>query len=236
MSSAFVFPLEMLIWGTGAVFARYFVRKIQARLVQPRPAGPGAGHGRGTADPADLVRFSWSSRLQHQEYGRALGFNYVYFVWAMLYEAILVVLRACSHRRTDVPRAPGTVAGSTSWGMIPLIVLFVPASFAAWYGWNIVARDKVFHLPPYYIGPRPRRHFGRPHRGGDEVLLAVGPARRLLAWRRQADDPAASPCRVRAEHRGHGGGLCHRTAGLRHQGPTCRRPCPWPPASFSDWP
>ncbi len=177
LSSAFVFPLEMLIWGTGAVFARYFVRRFKLgwfNLVLLALA-------LAMAEELLIQQTSFASlvvQLQHQEYGRALGFNYVYFVWAMLYEAILVVCVPVAVVELMFPERKDN-GWLNIWGMIPLIVLFVPASFAAWYGWNIVARDKVFHLPPYSID------HGRAALSAVviavTVFLAIGPARRLLA-------------------------------------------------------
>lgn len=149
LSSAIVFPIEMVIWGGGAVMARELARRFRLGwfglvclalalavaeefLIQQTSVAP-------------LV-----IKLKGVEYARSFGVNTVYFVWALLYEALFVVLIPVAmtemifpSRRTD---------GWLSWvGWVILCLLWVPACYAAWYGWNQVARVSVFHLPPYNI-------------------------------------------------------------------------------------
>lgn len=177
LSSAFVFPIEILIWGTGAVFARYFVRKYRLgwfNLVLLALA-------LAMAEELLIQQTSFASlvvQIQHQEYGRAFGFNYVYFVWAMLYEAILVVCVPVAVVEMMFPTRKDD-GWLNIWGMIPLILLFVPASFAAWYGWNIVARHTVFHLDAYHL-PKDLALISAVIIAVT-LFLAIGPARRLLA-------------------------------------------------------
>ncbi len=181
LSSAFVFPLEMLVWGSGAVFARYFVRRFRLgwfNLVLLALA-------LAMAEELLIQQTSFASlvvQIQHQEYGRLPvldgAFNYVYFVWAMLYEAILVVCVPVAIVELMFPERRDN-GWLNIWGMIPMVLLFVPASFAAWYGWNIVAREKVFHLAPYHL-PKDLALISAAVIAMT-ILLAVGPARRLLA-------------------------------------------------------
>lgn len=185
LSSAFVFPLEMLIWGTGAVFVRYFVRKFRLgwfNLVLLALA-------LAMAEELLIQQTSFASlvvQIQHQEYGRAFGFNYVYFVWALLYEAILVVCVPVAIVELMFPerRDDGWL---NIWGMIPMVLLFVPASFAAWYGWNIVARHTVFHLEPYHL-PQNLMMISVVAIAAT-LLLAIGPTRRLIAGQARAMTP-----------------------------------------------
>ena len=181
LSSAFVFPLEMLVWGSGAVFARYFVRKFRLgwfNLVLLALA-------LAMAEELLIQQTSFASlvvQIQHQEYGRVAvlgsGFNYVYFVWALLYEAILVVCVPVAIVELMFPERRDS-GWLNIWGMIPMILLFVPASFAAWYGWNIVARQKVFHLEPYHL-PQTLAVISAAVIAAT-LLIAVGPTRRLIA-------------------------------------------------------
>ena len=172
-----IFVMEVLIWGTGAVFARYFVRKYRLgwfNLVLLALA-------LAMAEELLIQQTSFASlvvQLKGVEYGRAFGFNYVYFVWAMLYEAIFVVCIPVALCEMLYPDRKDN-DWLNIWGMIPLIVLFVPACFAAWYGWNIIARPNTFHLPPYHLSKNLML---------DGVIavavalaLALGPVRRLLA-------------------------------------------------------
>lgn len=177
VSSIIVFPIEMLIWGSGAVFARFFVRKYRLgwfNLVLLALA-------LAMAEELLIQQTSFASlvvQIQHQEYGRWMGFNYVYFVWAMLYEAILVVCVPIALCEMIYPTRKDN-GWLNIWGIIPLLALFVPACFAAWYGWNQIARVKVFHLPAYVL----------PHNlmiigicaVAAVLVLTLGPARGLIA-------------------------------------------------------
>ena len=177
MSSAFVFPIEMLIWGSGAVFARYFVRRFRLgwfNLVLLAVA-------LSMAEELLIQQTSFASlviQLKGVEYARAFGFNYVYFIWAVLYEAIFVVLIPVALCEMIFPNRR-----EENWlniqGMIPLLVLFLPACYAAWYGWNMSARPMVFHLPPYVL-PVNLAVTGAVALAA-VLLLALGPARRVLA-------------------------------------------------------
>lgn len=177
LSSAFVFPIEMLIWGTGAVFARYFVRRFRLgwfNLVLLALA-------LAMAEELLIQQTSFAPlvvQIQHQEYGRWLGFNYVYFIWAVLYEAIFVVCVPVALCEMIYPTRKDS-GWLNIWGMIPLILLFVPACFAAWYGWNEIARVKVFHLPPYIL-PQNLKIIGI-IAVVSALILALGPTRRLYA-------------------------------------------------------
>jgi len=180
-----IFIMEVLIWGTGAVLARYFVRRFRLgwfNLVLLALA-------LAVAEECLIQQTSFASlvvQIKGVEYGRAFDFNYVYFTWAMLYEAIFVVCVPVALCEMLYPTRQ-TDAWLNIWGIIPLVILFVPASFAAWYGWNIIARDKTFHLPTYYLPQNPAII------SVVAILiligLAVGPLRRLLA----ASAKAASP-------------------------------------------
>ena len=177
VSSAFVFPIEMLIWGSGAVFARYFVRRFRLgafNLVLLAVA-------LSMAEELLIQQTSFASlvvKLKGVEYARTFGFNYVYFVWATLYEAIFVVLIpvALCEMIFQKRREENWL---NIWGMIPLLVLFLPACYAAWYGWNMAARPMVFHLPPYVL-PVKLAVISSIALAA-VLLLALGPVRRALA-------------------------------------------------------
>jgi len=172
-----IFLMEVLIWGTGAVLARYCVRRFRlgwGNLVLLALA-------LAVAEECLIQQTSFASlvvQIKRVEYGRAFGFNYVYFTWAMMYEAIFVVCVPVALCEMLYPtRKDGPWLNI--WGIIPLVILFVPASFAAWYGWNIIARANTFHLPPYYL-PKNLAIIS----AAVIILLiglAIGPLRRVLA-------------------------------------------------------
>jgi hypothetical protein len=177
VSSAFVLPIEMLIWGSGAVFARYFVRRFRLGWFNLLLLAVALS----MAEELLIQQTSFASlvvRLKGVEYGAAFGFNYVYFVWAVLYEAIFVVLIPVALCEMIFPKRR-EAAWLNIWGMIPLLVLFLPACYAAWYGWNMVARPTVFHLALYVL-PMKLAVISALALAA-VLLLALGPARRRLA-------------------------------------------------------
>jgi len=177
VSSAYVFPIEMLIWGSGTVFARYFVRRFKLGWLNLVLLAVALA----MAEELLIQQTSFAPlvvRLKGIEYGRALGFNYVYFVWAMLYEAIFVVLIPVALCELIFPKRRDG-GWLNIWGMIPLLLLFLPACYAAWYGWNMAARPMVFHLPPYVLPVKLAMISAVAL--AVVLLLALGPVRRVLA-------------------------------------------------------
>src|SRR5690242_2906255 len=90
LSSLFVLPIEMCVWGGGALLIREAVRRrrlgwrnmlllalalavAEEWLIQQTSLAP-------------LV-----IRIKGQTWARALGINYVYFLWALVYETVFVV-------------------------------------------------------------------------------------------------------------------------------------------------
>jgi hypothetical protein len=83
-----------------------------------------------------------------EQYARALGLNYLYFLWALVYEAAYVVFlpilltELVFRERRDVAwlRRPGRIVTGA---------IFVLACIPAWYTWTQIARVKVFHQAPF---------------------------------------------------------------------------------------
>ncbi|MBO9713625.1 hypothetical protein [Sphingomonas sp.] len=199
-SSIFVFPIEMAIWGGGAVMIRELVRRgrlgwgsivllalclaiAEEFLIQQTSVAP-------------LV-----IRIQGVEYGRALGINYVYLLWAVVYEAVLVVLLPVMLTEMLFPsrrHAPWL----TAIGWVVHVLLFALATPLAWYGWTQVARIKVFHQAPYSpplafvvgalaailvlgfvaLGPLRRAGSPKPLTPPAPTLLALGGAAWAALW------------------------------------------------------
>ncbi|HEY7805775.1 MAG TPA: hypothetical protein VIC34_01120 [Croceibacterium sp.] len=149
MSSIVVFPLEMIIWGGGAAIARDLVRRFGLSWVNLLLLALALA----VAEECLIQQTSYASlvvQIRGVEYGRAFGVNYVYLAWALIYESLFVVMVPVALAELIFP-ARKREAWLAGWAYAVLAVLAVPASFAAWYGWNIVARPKVFHLPPYHL-------------------------------------------------------------------------------------
>src|SRR5438067_4949721 len=88
-SSIFVFPIEMAVWGGGAVLIRALVRRL----------GRGwwslllLGLALSVAEELLIQQTSVAPmviRLKGETWARAYDLNYVYFIWALAYESIWV--------------------------------------------------------------------------------------------------------------------------------------------------
>jgi len=176
VSSAFVYPIEVLIWGGGAVMARFLVRKYRLGWFNLLLLAMALG----VAEECLIQQTSLVPlfiKIKGVEYARAWGVNYLYLIWAVIYEAVFVVLVPVTLCELIFPNRKdnGWLSG---WGVGIVCVLFLPACHAAWYGWNVVVRQAM-HLAPYAL---PRE---------DLIVsaavifvlvaLAVGPLRRVLA-------------------------------------------------------
>lgn len=147
-SAIFVLPIEICVWGGGALLIRYAVRRwrlgwrnmlflalalavAEECLIQQTSLAP-------------LV-----IQLKGQVYARALGVNYLYFLWALVYESVFVVFapvylaEMIFQGRRDDPWL-GSIA------LVVVAAFFALGSFLAWFSWTQIARPKVFHLPAYH--------------------------------------------------------------------------------------
>ena len=90
--------------------------------------------------------------LAQQAYGRVWGVNWVYFLWALGYESVWVVLVPVQLAELLFPRRRPEV-----WlrgrGFVIAGIVFVVGAFMAWYGWTQRARVRIFHMPPYSPPP-----------------------------------------------------------------------------------
>ncbi len=184
VSSAFVYPIEVLIWGGGAVMARYLTRRFRLGWFNLLLLALALA----VAEECLIQQTSLVPlfiKIKGVEYGRDWGVNYLYFIWALIYEAVFVVLVPVTLCELIFPsrKANGWLSG---WGIGLICLLFLPASHIAWFGWNVVVR-KAMHLAPYSV----------PHGQlavaaiaiAVLIALAVGPFRRALAGQARPMSP-----------------------------------------------
>jgi hypothetical protein len=146
-SSIFVFPIQIMVWGGGALLIRYVIRRRQLGwksmlllalalslaeefLIQQTSIAPMVIHLKGVT------------------YARAGGINYVYLLWALIYESVSVVILPVYLTELIFPnrkKDPWISRG----GVILFSALFLLGSFAAWFTWTQIARVKVFHVSAY---------------------------------------------------------------------------------------
>ena len=146
VSVLFVLVPQIAIWGCGALLIRHAVRRGHLGWTSLLLFGLALA----VAEECVIQQTSIAPLvgLASHAYGRFGGVNWVYFLWALGYESIWVVVLPIylteliyRDRRADV------------WvgrrGLAVASVALVLGSFVAWFTWTQVAQTKVFHMPEY---------------------------------------------------------------------------------------
>jgi hypothetical protein len=187
-SSLFVFPLEMAIWGGGALLIRAAVRHFELGWLNMFLMACALS----IAEEFVIQQTSLAPMIIQivpgAPFGRAFGVNYEYFLWALFYEAVLVVMVPVMVTELIFPaRRADTWLGPV--GAIIMGSVFVLACIPAWYLWTQLVREVVLKLPHY-----------SPPMGGVAagvlaiallVWLAIGPARAAVSGKRAPLAPAS---------------------------------------------
>jgi hypothetical protein len=202
LSAIFVLPIEMCVWGGGALLIRAAARRFrlgwrnvvllalalalaEELLIQQTSLAP-------------LV-----IKLHGVEYARAFGVNYVYLLWALAYEAVFVALLPIALAELIFPSRRHAVWLDRA-GLGVACALFALGCGLAWFTWTQVARPRVFHVPAYTPPPaalvlglvaifgllfaalgRPRRALARPSaplRPPAPVLIGAFAGAAAIAW------------------------------------------------------
>ena len=147
LSALFVLPIEILIWGGGTVLIRAAVRKYRLGWVNLLLLAAALS----LAEEFLIQQTSLAPlviKIKDVEYARAWGVNYVYFVWALVYECLFVVVIPIGltelifrQRREEV--------WLSRMGAAIITLLFFPACGLAWFTWTQIARVEVFHVEAY---------------------------------------------------------------------------------------
>ncbi len=210
MSAIFVLPIEIAIWGGGAVLIREAVRRWNLGWLNMLLLALALA----LAEECVIQQTSLAPvviKLKGVEYARAFGVNYVYLLWALIYETLFVVFIpvALAELIFRGRREEGWLSAA---GVAVITIVFLPACGLAWFSWTQIARTKVFHLDPY----NPPLSHSAIAAAAIVVLiyLAVGPPRQQLARKPIAPRPAASAGNLSAQRRGAGGNLRPRGAGV----------------------
>jgi len=146
-SSIFVFPVEVCVWGGGALLIRYAVKRWQL----PWTSMLLLALALAVAEECIIQQTSLAPlviRLKGLTYARAAGINYVYLLWALIYESTFVVFVPICLVELIYP-ARKERRWISKGGFFAVSPLFLLGSLLAWYSWNHIARTKVFHLPLY---------------------------------------------------------------------------------------
>jgi hypothetical protein len=148
ISSMFVFPIEVAIWGGGALLIRAAVRRWQLGWLNMLLLAFALSIAEEFLIQQTSVAPMVLQIFPGEPFARAWGVNYVYFLWALFYEAVFVVIIPIvitelifSSRRKDPWLRP--------WSAWMVGIILVLACFPAWYSWTQIARPNVFHVPIY---------------------------------------------------------------------------------------
>lgn len=146
VSVIFALVPEILIWGFGTLLVRECARRW----------GKGwrsvllLGLALSVAEEFVIQQTSISPlvRMGEHEYGRMWGVNWPYFLWALGFESVWVVLVPIQLTELIFP-ARRKEAWLRLRGFITVSVIFVLGAGIGWYGWTQRARVKVMHMQPY---------------------------------------------------------------------------------------
>jgi len=145
---SFLFALipEIGVWGCGALLIRYVVRRWHRGWLSVWLLGLALA----LAEECFIQQTSLAPLIGSAAngYGRAVGVNWIYLIWALGYESIWVVVVPIQLTELVFPgrrKEPWLRTGGVLWAGLS----FCLASFIAWFTWTKQARTKVFHLPPY---------------------------------------------------------------------------------------
>jgi hypothetical protein len=176
-SSLFVLPVEMCVWGGGALLIRYAVRRWHLGWAKMLALALALA----IAEECLIQQTSLAPmvlQLKGATYARALGVNYVYLLWALVYEAVFVVILPVHLVELIFPtRRQGLWVSKA--GLVATVVLFFLGSLLAWYSWTRIARPSVFHVPVYT--PPLGAMLIAAAAIGALVFLALGPYRHALS-------------------------------------------------------
>jgi hypothetical protein len=187
ISSLFVLPIEMGIWGVGALLIRAAVRRWQLGWANMLILAVSLSF----AEEFLIQQTSFAplviQLVKGGPYARDFGVNWLYLIWAVGYESVLVVFLPVMLVELLYPARRHAVWVSRG-GLAVCIALFGVCCFFAWFTWTQIARTKVFHLPAY---TPPLDHvIAAVVVIAALLLLALGPARHWIAqWGRSRPSP-----------------------------------------------
>jgi hypothetical protein len=152
LSTLIAFPpvllMEILVWGGGAVLLRALARKLRLGWTSLALFGLALA----VAEEFVIQQTSLAPlviQLQGVPWGRAGGINYVYALWALVYETVWVVLFPTWVAQAVFPdRRDGTWVSRPMAAV--LAILFVAGAIMAWFAWTRIARVQTFHVGVYH--------------------------------------------------------------------------------------
>jgi hypothetical protein len=147
LSTIFVLPVEICVWGSAAMLIRYIVRKWDLKWTGMLLLAIALS----LAEEIIIQQTSVAPmvlQLKGITYARYLGVNYVYLTWALIYESVFVVfLPVYITELIFSERKDELWIGNR--GVKTLCIIFAAGSVLAWYSWTQMARPLGFHVEIY---------------------------------------------------------------------------------------
>lgn len=146
-SSLFVLPIEICVWGGGSLMIRYAVRRWKLGW----PGMLFLAIALAIAEEFIIQQTSVAPmviRLKGVTYARAFSINYVYLLWALIYESVFVVFLPVYLVELMFPGRRERLWINKP-GFFVVIPLFLIGSLLAWFSWTRIARPKVFKVPVF---------------------------------------------------------------------------------------
>jgi hypothetical protein len=147
LSYIFVLIPEIFVWGGGALLIRELVRRWGGGWVSMFLMGLALSVAEETIiQQTSLAPLPWLGN--HPIYGRVWGVNWVFFLFMLGYESVLVVLAPVQLTELIFPKQR-TQPWLRRGQMVTVCILFLLGSYVAWFAWTQRARPITFHVAKY---------------------------------------------------------------------------------------
>src|SRR5258708_3509352 len=137
LRAMFVFPIEMCVWGVGALLIRYAVRRWRLGWLNMLLLALCLS----IAEECLIQQTSLAPlvvQLKGVVYARAFGVNYVYLLWALVYETVFVVFAPVYLVELIYPNQSKEL-WVNKFGLVATIVFFFIGRFLAWFTWTHIS-------------------------------------------------------------------------------------------------
>lgn len=146
-SAIFVLPIQMCVWGGAALLIRAAVRHWRLGWLNMLLLAAAFSFAEEWLIQQSSVA-PMVFQLRGVEYARAFGLNYVYFIWALMFESLFVVFVPVYLVELMFPsRREETWLSGWGWGVA--LAFFVIGCAVAGFLWTQYVRPKVFQVPLY---------------------------------------------------------------------------------------
>lgn len=147
LSYIFVLIPEILVWGGGALLIRELVRRWGGGWTSMLLLGMCLSIAEEfLIQQTSLAPLPWLANTF--PYGRVWGVNWVFFLFMLGYESVLVVMVPVQLTELLFPQRR-----NDPWlrrkGLVTITILFLLGSYIAWFAWTQRARPITFHVPKY---------------------------------------------------------------------------------------